>query len=262
MRFVLKIGAGSSSEGPVTVYALLEKLELIELYTASSDADAVARAIELSAGAGVELEDALEPAAAAAGRPVRRPTAGEAATRVELAVRVFARASFGAVAPHALLDYFETAYAFWQVSRRETKHRDLVVDLRGAIGGAQVDERRGIVVSLGERPSLATMSEADLERVLAGTPVTQVDRLAVTFGEDPPALAQALERPYGLKLVPLPLLVEGGRSGVVSDLLITKLATIMALLARHFGAGSMGVAWDAGIGGTVEARLTHRGIGG
>jgi hypothetical protein len=76
---------------------------------------------------------------------VRPRTADEAATRAYLAVRVFARDS----------------------------------DLRGVIDDTPVGECAGVRVTTGDRPSLAAMSEADLERVLAGhATVAQMDRLA------------------------------------------------------------------------------------
>ena len=258
---LLKLGTGVLPEGGYTAYAVSDGSNLVDLYTAASDGQAIDHARDLASGRELECEPALASAALARGCPVRPLSAGEAADRAHFTMRVFAPDLLEGMTPGILTDFFEAAYVFVFGAAKDTRQWQFIADLRGTIGDTRMEDRLGLIVNTGATPGLSALDEQNLERLLEGeVGLDDVDRSVVRFEQEPAALAAALEQPYGLGFVPWPHIVSGGRAHAPSALEVETLAALMGMTGRHLSTGEMGMTWQPHLGGSLEVRLGVRGI--
>jgi hypothetical protein len=259
---LLKLGTGRLPEGVFTAYALMDGTSLVDIFTSSSDDRAFEKAKELALGAAVEVEADMAVAAQRRGYPSRALTPGEDADRAHFTLSVFAPEVLeGIEQPGVLLDFFEAAYVFAAAVRRDTRQWSFIVDVRGTIGDVPLNERLGVLVDAGERPEMTTMTEGDIERLLnRAAELEQVGRMGVIFDPEPSVVAAALERAYGLTNVPRPFVGRSNAPQPLTAVDVEKLAALMGATGRHVSAGTMGMDWRPQLGGTLEVRLTVRGI--
>lgn len=259
---VLKLGTGILPEGIFTAYALMNGTALFDMYVASNDDEALQKAAESAHGHALECEPGLTEAAQRRGYPVRPLTAGEAADRAHCSLSVFAQDTFeGINQPEVLLDFFEAAYVFAYAVQTDTRQWSFIADIRGTVADTTLHERLGVLVNTGVKPSLYAMTEEVHDRLHAGScKLDDIDCLAVVFEDEPRAVAETLEQPYGLTSVPTPYMLWAKHRWVPDAVIVEKLAGLMGVIGRHISAGHVGMAWNPRLGGLLEIRLGVRGI--
>ncbi len=253
---LVRLGRGVFAEGEVTAYAAIDGQELLDIYTAGSDSDAIAHVRSLSGGASVVCDPGLENAARAAGLPCRPLSDGEAAHRAHFSMFVFAPEMLEGIDPGVLVDYFEASYILQIAAQKDAKQYQFRAELSGRIGDTSVDDEVFVIFNAGPSPRMTVVTRQSFDLLEKGErSFADTDQLSVIFEREPQAMIESLTAAYGLSYVPRPLLMREAEEVSPSQIEVEKLAALMGLSGRFVSANKIGMEWTPSLGGSIVVQF-------